>query len=294
MGRRECDGTIRTLHAQHVLFTGKTYVHGEHVFKPELRRMVRNCGATDAPDRSRRVTLLVVGDLDGQVIVDPINHRSQKLVFVDEQRRLGNHICVVDDTGFTALLDGYSARCLETRLIGGERGHEVIEVSLPPALQDSDAGLTPVLGVPISPHGLPHHQDTRLQVDLTHLDRATAAHEEILDQLDKHLAISGVTVRSPSPGMPLFDAGWADPLDESTLFIAEVKSLTGTVEAQQIRLGLGQVLDYSHSIWSDAAGQGLTIVPALVLQREPAEKRWASLARSLGVVLTWPPNFPGI
>lgn len=161
-------------------------------------------------------------------------------------------------------------------------------------LEDSASGLTPVLGVPISPHGLPHHQDTRLHVDLTHLDRATAAHEDVLEQLNEHLAISGVTVRAPAPGMPLFDAGWADPLDESTLFIAEVKSLTGTVEAQQIRLGLGQVLDYSHSIRCDSAGKRLTVVPALVLQREPAEERWGSLALSLGVVLSWPPNFPGV
>jgi len=99
MGRQRCDGAIEALRAQHVLFTGKAYVHGEHVFKPELRRMVKNRGATNAPDRSRRVTLLVVGDLDGQVIVDPINQRSQKLVFVDEQRRVGNHICVVDEPG---------------------------------------------------------------------------------------------------------------------------------------------------------------------------------------------------
>ena len=277
-----------------MLFTGKTYVHGEHVFKPELRMMVTNRGATNAPDRSRGVTLLVVGDLDGQIIVDPINQRSQKVVFVDVQRRVGNHICVVDDTGFTALLDGYSARCLETRLVGGEPGHEVIEVSVTPVSDDSDSDLAPVLGVPISPHGLPHHQDTRLHVDLTHLDRATAAHEEVIERLKAHLVISGVTVRSPGPGMPLFDAGWTDPLDESRLFIAEVKSLTGAVEAQQIRLGLGQVLDYSHSIRCGSAGQGLTVVPALVLQREPAEERWASLALSLGVVLTWPPNFPGV
>jgi hypothetical protein len=72
------------------------------------------------------------------VRADDFGEADQNLViifeyqfFVDEQRRAGNHICVVDGTGFTAILDGEPARCLETRLVGGEDGDEVIEVSLP-------------------------------------------------------------------------------------------------------------------------------------------------------------------
>jgi len=131
MGRKSCNGTVERLPGHHVLFTGKTFVLGVHVFKSDLREMVTNHGGTNAPDRSRRVTLLVIGDLDGQVIVDPINQRSQKVVFVDEQRRDGNHICVVDDTGFAALLEWNSARCLATRVVDRTPGREVIEVSRP-------------------------------------------------------------------------------------------------------------------------------------------------------------------
>jgi hypothetical protein len=78
------------------------------------------------------------------------------------------------------------------------------------------------------------------------------------------------------------------------LVIAEVKSLTGNLEVQQIRLGFGQVLDYAHAVRTISVGQELLIVPALILQREPADERWASLAKSLDVILTWPPIFPGL
>jgi len=49
--------------------------------------------------------------------------------------------------------------------------------------------------------------------------------------------------------------------------MAEVKSLTGTDEAQQIRLGFGQVLDYRAQM----ARQGTTATA--VLERRPRRDR---------------------
>ena len=91
-----CDGKVKVLRDQLTLFTGRTYIRGKHVTKANLQQTVLDRGGIVAPDQNRKLTLLVLGDLDGQRIVDPINHRSQKVVFVDEQRRLGNHICMVD------------------------------------------------------------------------------------------------------------------------------------------------------------------------------------------------------
>ncbi|KGN29455.1 hypothetical protein N802_13640 [Knoellia sinensis KCTC 19936] len=51
--------------------------------------------------------------------------RSQKLVYVDEQRRAGNHICIVDDLGIADLLGGRRASCRRSRLLHDE----LIEVS---------------------------------------------------------------------------------------------------------------------------------------------------------------------
>lgn len=53
-----------------------------------------------------------------EVVTDPVNVRSQNLVYVDGQRRAGNHNCIVDDLGISALLEGRPASCLRT-----EPGH---------------------------------------------------------------------------------------------------------------------------------------------------------------------------
>jgi hypothetical protein len=299
LGRRICEGIVSTVRGQLVLFTGKTYVHGKQAFRPALHQEVRDLGGKSATDVSRAVTLLVLGDLGGQKVVDPINQRSQKLVYVDEQRRTGNHICVIDEDGYTAIAEGESAPCLRTTLIGGENGHEVIEVSPPSAsaalVSDQTARVRiDVLGTPLGTRRLPDHADTRLEEDLSYIDRATAAHEEVIRKLKVYLELSGIALKSPGPDMPMFDAGWSEGQDASKVDIAEVKSLTGTVQAQQIRLGLGQILDYAHAVRAALAGQELTIVPVLILQHEPADGRWASLAQSLDVVLTWPPAFQGL
>lgn len=290
--RQWCGGKVRTLRDQHVLLTGKVWVKDRREIRDDLDWRLVGKGASIAPDRSRDVTLLVLGDLSGQHVVDPVNLRSRKVRFVAEERDRGNHICVVDSAGLSALLDGHVANCLDTRLVGGARGRAAVEVSKPAA--GNEAGASGVLGSRLLPRAASVHKDDRLELDLSALDRATEAHELILKQLREHLTGVGVTARSPGPGMPWFDAGWRSPQDESELMIAEVKSLTGAVESQQIRLGLGQVLDYAHTVGSGELGSGLKVVPVLVLQHEPGDRRWTSLADSLGVVLTWAPDFPGV
>ena len=75
------------------------------------------------------------------------------------------------------------------------------------------------------------------------------------------------------------------------MFIAEVKSLTGASEDQQIRLGIGQILDYAHQLQrARTSGQ---IRPVLVLEKQPADTKWRSLAEASGILLTWSPHFVG-
>lgn len=48
--------------------------------------------------------------------------RSQNAVYVDKQRRQGNHVCIVDDAGITSLLlRDEPARCLRSRIIATDR-----------------------------------------------------------------------------------------------------------------------------------------------------------------------------
>ncbi|SEC01749.1 hypothetical protein SAMN05216483_0887 [Streptomyces sp. 2131.1] len=123
--------------------------------------------------------------------------------------------------------------------------------------------------------------DTRRNYSDTHLG---AEHER-----ERHLAQRDITVHTFARNSPQFDAGW---VIEDEIFIAEVKSLTGTSQDQQIRLGIGQVLDYVHQL--QRPGSGHSIRPVLVLEKRPMDGRWASLAQAVGIRLAWGPRFEGI
>lgn len=151
-----------------MLFTGRTYVDGVHEFKPDLQRSIVAQGGRVAPDRNRAMTLLVWGDLSTQLVVDPVFARSQKVVFVDTQRGSGNHICLVDSAGFSLLLKGVAAPCLETNAINAE----TIAIAPRQALVDVQHA---ILGELVESHRAPFHDTTGLDLDLTGLDRGTAA-----------------------------------------------------------------------------------------------------------------------
>jgi hypothetical protein len=53
---------------------------------------------------------------------------------------------------------------------------------------------------------------------------------------------------------------------------------------------LGQVLDYRALLTTP----GRTVVPVLVVEFKPADKRWKALFDGLGVILTRAPGFPGL
>jgi hypothetical protein len=87
--------------------------------------------------------------------------------------------------------------------------------------------------------------------------------------------------------MPDFDLAW---LQDGQRVVVEVKSLTVENETSQLRMGLGQVLQYRHAL--KVFGE-VRAVPAL--ERRPIDPTWESrLCGELGVVLTWAPDFPGL
>ena len=69
--------------------------------------------------------------------------------------------------------------------------------------------------------------------------------------------------------------------------VCEVKSLTGANETSQMRLGIGQVLDYAHTI----RATGHEVQAVLAIEAEPTSPRWDDLCRTLGIVLVWPGAF---
>jgi hypothetical protein len=98
------------------MFTGITRYRGEHRTRKQLVDDIKQRGGS--PQKGTRnsfSTVLVLGGLHSDVVVDARGGRSQSLVYVDTQAARGNHICIIDDAGYEALLNGKAAPCIAHR-----------------------------------------------------------------------------------------------------------------------------------------------------------------------------------
>lgn len=118
-----------------------------------------------------------------------------------------------------------------------------------------------------------------LQRDLDELERRTALHMDLQDRLADALAALGMLARSPGPTEPQYDLAFESGEDVS---IAEIKTLAGAHHAQQIRLGLGQVVEYRHRM---SERLGIEVHALLMLDRVPDNGDWAAILESVGVTL---------
>lgn len=267
-------GWVSSLAGENVVFTGIVRREGEWVHRDDCFALALAAGAALATEGLNPAsTLLVQGDLSTKQVSDTKTGYSQKLTKVAEWRRARYpHVHVIDSAGFFALVDGHQARCRD--LVGTGT-----QVRIKREVGDD------VFGGLLVPHaGERSRAGGPLTIDLSGLDAGLKAHQNTLRALIERLG--DVPVRTPGPGAPQFDAGWSRG---KNLFVAEVKSLSGTNEAQQIRLGLGQVLDYHHQLKAKS-----TITPVLVLERQPQDDRWVRLCKRHGVLLVWGPNFTGV
>lgn len=130
----------------------------------------------------------------------------------------------------------------------------------------------------------PLHVGLEMRTNLDALDRGTQRHIDTLDKLAAFLQQKGLNpLPAGNAGIP-FDLGWKVG---DRLWIAEVKSTVQAVERQQLRLGLGQVLDYRERL----ASIGSDPRCSLVVEREPTEARWTKVCAMAEVVLAWPGSF---
>jgi hypothetical protein len=125
-----------------------------------------------------------------------------------------------------------------------------------------------------------------LSVDPAKRERGCRGHARTQNALATLAQAHGQEVCSPGPGTPDFDLAW---LQDGQRVVVEVKSLTAKNETSQLRMGLGQVLQYRHTlkIFGDVRA-------VLALERRPVDPAWELLCNELGVVLTWAPDFPGV
>ena len=106
------------------------------------------------------------------------------------------------------------------------------------------------------------------------------------DELSKHIQSLGHSLEEPGDDDPNWDLAWR----EGEIFrIVQVVDIAGKDEEKKLRSGLGQILRIQFIVMSTAK----EIVNAvLALDQQPADGSWEELCDSLGVVLTWLPDWP--
>lgn len=108
-------------------------------------------------------------------------------------------------------------------------------------------------------------------------DRGLSGHRETQIALANWLREEGI--EPEGPGAVNVDIAWRV---DGVLYVAEVKSLTRQNERNQIRIGIGEVIDFAHRL------EGARRV--LVVENEP-DGMWTEVCRSAEVQLVWPGVF---
>lgn len=106
-------------------------------------------------------------------------------------------------------------------------------------------------------------------------------HNKTQNQIARIVAARGWVPRSPRGEEPRFDLAW---VREQTIWVAEVKSITGTNEERQLRTAIGQVLRYRQKL----AASGHDVQPVIITSRPPYDSSWDELCQWEGIVLIWP------
>jgi hypothetical protein len=135
---------------------------------------------------------------------------------------------------------------------------------------------------PVSERGKAQKRDV-FAFDPNALDRATLEHERVQNRLAELAAGYGLEPLRVDRG-PDVDLAWADREDRT---VVEVKTITARNETRQLRLGLGQLLDYHDQL--TRVGDDARLI--LAVDRKPSNDRWPSLLNRLGIRLIWPEIF---
>jgi len=120
-------------------------------------------------------------------------------------------------------------------------------------------------------------------VNAESFERALAGHARVQNALADFIRGHGLTPISPGADGPDFDLGWVG----TRFTVAEVKSLNGANIERQLRIGLGQVLQYRTLLSSSI----VTARAVLAVEHAVADL-WVDVCSSVEVILTWPPDWP--
>ncbi len=122
--------------------------------------------------------------------------------------------------------------------------------------------------------------------DDSKVERALAGHAETQNALAAHLRDHDLEPRKRGVGEPDFDIAWSDDVG---IVVAEVKSLHAANVVHQLRVGIGQVLQYRETL---RRLRGAPVKAVLAVEFDPGEP-WHDVCNRADIVLTWPPSWRG-
>jgi hypothetical protein len=246
---------VRSLHERTVIFTGTLHLDGRGVTRTEASELARRAGAVVSANSRAKVSRFT------NVLVRGESGTWRHGDYGDDEKRValyqaqGHDVAIIDASGFASLLAGGWAYTIRP---------------------NADTLKLPARTAPYRPaQDEAPPSPVATTVDLI---TATNAHNRFQNELAEYVLAAGLTpLRSTRPDAQ-FDLGWEDG---DSLVIVEVKSLAAGSSVQQLRLGLGQVLDYKARLGKVSA--------ILAVDSDPPEPaHWESLCADHGVTLVWP------
>lgn len=238
----------------------------------EMEAMAREAGAI-VTDDVRSTTDVLVRGRSKQYKHGGYGTREVKLA-----RRVRSAV-VTDGQGLIDLFEGRSARAWPPNQPPPEQTAQLAaESSVQPGLQPNRLGTAfETLDTSISLHGA-----QVFERDPDAVEQSLRSHREVLNKLAAEVVSAGFRPLRAHQMDCAFDLAWETP---DGITVVEVKSLTDQNERAQMRLGLGQVLDYAD--WLDSHGWQVARI-ILAVERAPSDPRWVTLCGRHGVTVVWP------
>lgn len=256
---------VESLHGLEVKVTGDFRRTALGMTQPEIEALLADHGARVVGDVRRTTDLLIRADSPAW----KYGRFGAREVELAENLAAGRAVGVLEVDALVALLDGEPVWARDP-------------ASVPPALPP--AGITYRRAAP-SPavDGL-----LLVERDPAELARALAGHADTQNALADFVSSFGFEPLSPVGNAAAFDLAWDTGAE---LWLAEVKSLSAENETLQLRLGLGQVLEYADL---QRRRLGRPVRPVLAVQAKPSADHWTDVCASAGVTLTWAPEFESL
>ncbi|MER5480833.1 hypothetical protein ABT026_28230 [Streptomyces sp. NPDC002734] len=249
------------------MFTGKTLIDGVWTVRKDCMARSRHLGARCLESFSRSVTLVVHGELAGNV-KDADRGLSQKLLRVIQERKSGQHVHVVDAAGFSDLLFEAPAKCRDLQMQGPH-------VAVMPEVGDG------ILGGPFE--RIEQRKRGLGQSGYRAFGYGSERHKKLLTDLVRlKRGRPSIQLRHPARRGPQFDIGWIDGQTPYGAWVAAPEPADSEVVTRRLEEATLQI---SRTIRSTRSRTELR--PVVVLENTTRlDPRLRRTADDAGVVLS--------